>query len=151
MSLPSFTISEWSFIKGKYSDFREVILLYSEKIEQSDRVIVYFSGHGGGAPFSLKFTDVCKDFSEVCNEIDRLPAYAKILIIDACYSGNGEIPELTTINPSHSLFDYARSGYAIFASSNAGSASTCHPEKAVSLYTYCLSNDLSMTSPYIRH
>ena len=39
-------------------------------------------------------------------------------------------------------FDYARSGYAVFASSNAESASTCHLEKAVSLYTYCFSNAL---------
>ncbi len=106
----------------KYSDFKDVISLYSGKISQSDRVIVYFSGHGGGAPFSLKFTDICKDFSEVCAEIDRLPACAKILIIDACHSGNGEIPELSMTNPSHNLFDYARSGYAVFASSNAGSA-----------------------------
>ena len=126
----------------EYADFKDIISLYSGKIAQSDRVIVYFSGHGGGAPFSLKFTDVCKDFSEVCAEIDRLPACAKILIIDACHSGNGEIPELSTTNPSHNLFDYARSGYAVFASSNAGSTSTRHPEKTVSLYTYCFSNAL---------
>lgn len=126
----------------KYSNFEDIISLYSGQIEQSDRVIIYFSGHGGGAPFSLRFTDICKDFSEVCAEIDRLPACAKILIIDACHSGNGEVPELLTENPSHNLFDYARSGYAVFASSNAGSTSTCHPEKAVSLYTYCFSNAL---------
>lgn len=126
----------------KYSDFEDIISLYSGQIEQSDRVIIYFSGHGGGAPFSLRFTDICKDFSEVCAEIDRLPACAKIFIIDACHSGNGEVPELLTENPSHKLFDYAQSGYAVFASSNAGSTSTCHPEKAVSLYTYCFSNAL---------
>ncbi len=126
----------------KYSDFKDMISLYSEKIAKSDRVIVYFSGHGGGAPFALRFTDTCKDFSEICTEIDKLPAYAKILIIDACYSGNSEVPELLTTNPCHSLFDYAHSGYAVFASSNTGSASTCHPEKTVSLYTYCFSNAL---------
>lgn len=126
----------------KHSDFQAVISSYSDKIAQSDRVIVFFSGHGGGAPFSLRFSDISVDFSIFCDEIDIIPACAKILIIDSCYSGNSEIPELSVTNPSYNLFDYARSGYAVFASSNAGSASTGHPEKAVSLYTYCFSNAL---------
>lgn len=125
-----------------YSDFQALISSYSERITDSDRVIVFFSGHGGGAPYSLRFSDMNVDFLKFCDDIDTIAAYAKILIIDACYSGNGEIPETLANNPSHNLFEYARSGYAIFASSNEGCASNSHPEKAVSLYTHCFSNAL---------
>ena len=76
----------------KYSDFEKVIALCAQKIMRSDRVIVYFSGHGGGAPFSLRFSDSYKEFSCLCDEIDKLQAYSKIRIIDACCSGNAEIP-----------------------------------------------------------
>ena len=126
----------------KYSDFKAMISLYSKRIAQSDRIIVFFSGHGGGAPFSLKFTDVNVDFSEFCDEIDTVQACAKILIIDACYSGNSEIPLSLPQSPSCNLFDYARSGYAVFTSSNSGRTATRHPEKLVSLYTYCFSRAL---------
>ena len=126
----------------KYSDFQFMISLYVNTISSSDRVIIYFSGHGGGAPFSLKFSDTIVNFSMFCNEVDRLPACAKIFIIDSCYSGSGEIPDISTVNPSHNLFDYVRSGYAVFASSNAESSSSKHPEKTVSLYTYCFSRAL---------
>lgn len=126
----------------KYSDFQAMISSYANVITSADRVIIYFSGHGGGTPFSLRFSDEDVEFSKFCDEIDVLSACAKIFILDCCYSGNGEVPELTTKSPSYNLFDYARSGYAIFASSNAGHSSTKHPEKAVSLYTYCFSRAL---------
>jgi|GEM_PF-2302074 hypothetical protein len=129
----------------KYSDFEKVIALCAQKIMRSDRVIVYFSGHGGGAPFSLRFSDSYKEFSCFCDEIDKLQAYAKILIIDACFSGNAEIPESSAKAPSQNLLDYVRSGYAIFTSSNSGTSSTRHPEHDVSLYTYCFSEALCHT------
>ena len=125
-----------------YFDFQAMISSYFDKITLSDRVIVFFSGHGGGAPFSLKFSDKSIIFSEFCEQIATLPAHAKILIIDSCYSGSGEIPELSVEKPSSNLLEYTNSGFAFFASSNTGSTSTCHPVIAVSLYTHCFSNAL---------
>lgn len=125
-----------------YSDFQSMISSHSDKIALSDRVIVFFSGHGGGAPFSLKFSDISIVFSEFCDAIDTLSAHAKILIIDSCYSGSGEIPELSAEEPSNNLFEYTNSGFAFFASSSTGNTSTCHPEREVSLYTHCFSNAL---------
>ena len=126
----------------RFSDFQSVVSSFVNKIAPSDRVIVFFSGHGGGAPYSLFFSDTEVAFTAFCDEINKLAACAKILIIDSCYSGNSETPELTIANPSQNLFNYVQSGFAIFASSNEGSTSSRHPEEAVSLYTYCFSNAL---------
>lgn len=129
----------------KFSDFQSLVSSFVDKIAPSDRVIVFFSGHGGGAPYSLFFSDTEVAFSAFCEEINRLAACAKILIVDSCYSGNGETPELTIASPSENLFNYVQSGFAIFASSNEGTTSSRHPEEAVSLYTYCFSNALCNT------
>lgn len=131
-----------------YSEFQATVSSFTDRITPTDRVIIFFSGHGGGAPYSLRFSDVDIEFSEFCNELERLPACAKILIIDSCYSGNSEIPESLEENPSSNLIDYIGSGYAVFASSNSGRRSTCHPDKSVSLYTFCFSNALCHAKPH---
>ncbi len=128
-----------------YSDLERILSDYSTKIVATDRVIIYFSGHGGGAPFSVKFSDKDVEFDCFCALADRLSAQAKVFILDCCYAGNSDLPSLENAHPSIDLFDYVQSGHALFASSNGENPSLCHPERNVSLYTYCFSKALCQT------
>lgn len=123
----------------KYSEFKETISEFSCQITSEDSIIVYFSGHGGGAPYSLMFSDEKVPFDDFFEMINKFAAFRKIFIIDSCYAGNSDLPESFATHPSNDLFNYARSGCAIFASSNESNVSKPHPEERISLYTYCFS------------
>lgn len=127
----------------RYDDYNNLVKSYQSIISADDRLIVYYSGHGGGAPFQIKFSDVPIQFDDFCAMLEPIQAYAKIFIIDSCHSGNGEIPGKTEANPSNDLLNYGRSGFAIFASCNEGTKAYRHPGKDVSLYTYCFSEALN--------
>lgn len=127
----------------KLDDYHYLVKSYQNIISADDRLIVYYSGHGGGAPYQIKFSNVSIQFDDFCIMLEPIQAYAKIFIIDSCYSGNGEIPEKTEDNLSNDLLHYGRSGFAIFASCNEGTKAYRHPEKDMSLYTYCFSDALS--------
>jgi len=121
----------------------------SQAADEGDLLLFYFSGHGlawGGESYllsrdtrlsALKHTAVAmRDVREL---MDQSPAWAKVIVLDACHSGASIGKAEPTMTPEfiRRVFEEAE-GMAVLASCKQGQQSWEWTEKGRSVFTYYL-------------
>lgn len=118
-------------------------------VDTSDTFIFYFSGHGAelNSENYLVLSNKPVSTNEVISLIDRLPCKNKIVIIDACHSGNKNVTLESPLNLQATADQFVGHGCAIFASCAIDETSGFNYSRNMSRYT-CILYD-ALTNPYL--
>lgn len=120
-----------------YKDLRRRFTFLQAWIREEDTFIFYFSGHGGNSDKGhfLCFSDTGILTQSLIDEVSKIKARNKLVILDSCYSGNYTMAPGINVNDDW-IDGFVNSGCAVMASSNKNQVSWPRPEKDVSLFTY---------------
>lgn len=134
--------------KGTVTELEIITALrrLSDVSEESDSILLYFSGHGTTVDDShyLVLSDKLIKTQELIEYLDNINAKNKVLFLDCCLSGNFSVDEAAVFNINETADEFAGRGYAVFASCNAQQYSYGHPDKPVSLFTSFLCQALTL-------
>lgn len=129
----------FTFGKNGIVNKNDILMLlssFTEKINNTDTFIFYFSGHGGN--FSdghhILFSDDDIATTIILDFINKIPVDNKIIIIDSCMSGKVNIDQITS-NISQNTFDNLGKGCALFLSCSGTQYSFKNPNEQYSLFT----------------
>lgn len=131
-------------------DFLNNLILLQSNVNAEDTLIVYFSGHGASLPegHRLVLSDGVLSTQKLIEAINKIKAKNKLILLDACFSGDYSIEPGKEIDTVDWLESFVNSGCAVLASSSKNQVSNLNPEQGVSIFTYffCLAFGNLLTS-----
>ena len=117
--------------------FARALSEFEGLLGKEDTFVLYFSGHGAQA--ALCFTDDMVNLQSIVSYIERLPAGRKIVIIDCCFAGSIQVPDIREMTFEEAIAAFAGSGIAVMASSAQDERSWLSETGDASLYTRIVS------------
>ncbi len=113
--------------------FVKAMAEFAKKINKNDTFILYFSGHGTSD--GLVLSDGVVSLQSVIDFINKLPAANKVLITDACYSGDFVTDGAKVMSADMDFKDFAGKGIAVMAACAADGIAKLVAHNNYSLYT----------------
>lgn len=117
-----------------------------------DTFILYFSGHGKterasnvytpSSSASIVLSDGEIELQSVIDYMDHIPAGAKIVILDCCYSGGFQGAGPRRLDLDSAVSEFAGKGIAIIASSSADEIARVGPGGEYSVFTIMLAHSI---------
>lgn len=131
--------------------FARAIGEMKSQLSHDDTFILYFSGHGKTHPSptpsraastSIVLSDGEIELQSVVDYMDRIPAGAKILILDCCYSGGFQGAGPRKLEWDSEISEFAGKGIAVIASSSADEMARTGPGGEFSVFTIMLAHSI---------
>jgi len=122
----------------KIENFENMISNFIDEIDDTDIILLYFSGHGGiiDDQHVLYFTDGHLNTQKIIEKFGETKAKSKIILLDCCHAGLFTVNDiLIHRNLNKSIDKLNGKGCAILASSSALEPSYPHPEIPISVFT----------------
>lgn len=132
--------------------FARAIGEMKSQLGSDDTFILYFSGHGKteraanvytpSSSASIVLSDGEIELQSVIDYMDHIPAGAKIVILDCCYSGGFQGAGPRRLDFESAITEFAGKGIAVIASSSADEIARIGPGGEYSVFTIMLSHSI---------
>lgn len=120
--------------------FARAIAEFGSMLHKEDTFLFYFTGHGING--NLMFSDGAVTIQSIVDYVAGLTAERKIVILDCCYAGGGNIPETHILTFEDAIRAFAGKGIVLMASSAADRQAWLTEDGSRSLYTDLLSRSI---------